>query len=805
MQKLVWQNANGVELDLTSGNYGITEWEGFSNTSLNIQQQQVPFQDGGVFLDALIEQRELSVTLAMQDNNNLELRYQQRRELISALNPKLGEGYLIYTNDFISKRIKCVPQIPLFETHNSDTVGTPKASLSWTACSPYWEDLEETVVEIGAGEIQNITNNGDIKVGVQINIPPYTPNPNIKNKTTMQTINYKGIEQTELQINTAVGNKTVLSKDFTFDWLYGATISGIATDGNVTLFYGSKIIILKDTDNNYKKINTDSFPIVVNISRIKYINNKFIAIGNAGFVATSDNGEDWETKRYIYPSGEHLTDIDFGDGKYVVCGENGNILTSQDLLNWNIIAGQLTTDKFRTVVYGGGIWVIGGEDTSSSSTSSVFSVSTNTTTWNRTVVQGASIRYMCYGNGKFVGTAYNGYIWKSGDGQNWQYTNIGTTNNLKEIIYTNKFVVITQNGQVAYSEDVENWELKTIRNDDLLQTIIFAENKYFVAGLKTLVMASIDLETWETYKEFLYGTIRSLLVNDGFVLASADTNIIKSTDLINWELITTTSSQMKLKYVNGKYIAFGTSIMWSEDLINWQSTSWVSTMYDIDYGNGLYVGVGYGGTIATSEDLSSWTVRTSGVSNTLNGVAFGNGKFVAVGQTRNILYSTDGINWNYTQMAAQTIYNGIVYYKNLFITTSLVSVCVSIDGITWEAKPAITTNTNELKTVKVVEGQIVVIAETSCFFGADGNKWVEKFVGSGINNLFAIVKYKENYFLGGEKDYRSKDFYINKIQNINAVSDMGLNLIQGQNELQYLNQGADNYITIKYRQKYIGV
>ena len=105
MQKLVWQNANGVELDLTSGNYGITEWEGFSNASLNVQTQTVPFQDGAVYLDALVEQRELSVTRAMQDNNNLELRYQQRREIISALNPKLGEGYLIYTNDFISKRI----------------------------------------------------------------------------------------------------------------------------------------------------------------------------------------------------------------------------------------------------------------------------------------------------------------------------------------------------------------------------------------------------------------------------------------------------------------------------------------------------------------------------------------------------------------------------------------------------------------------------------------------------------------------------------------------------------------------------
>ena len=90
MQKLVWQNSIGDSVDLTSGNYGITEWEGFSNAPLNIQSQQVPFQDGAVFLDALMEQRELSVILKMQDNGNLENRYRMRRELIHILNPKLG-------------------------------------------------------------------------------------------------------------------------------------------------------------------------------------------------------------------------------------------------------------------------------------------------------------------------------------------------------------------------------------------------------------------------------------------------------------------------------------------------------------------------------------------------------------------------------------------------------------------------------------------------------------------------------------------------------------------------------------------
>ena len=120
MQKLVFRNANGIELDLTSDPFGITEWEGFSADELNIQSQQVPFQDGSVFLDALLGERELAVTVAMNDGNNLEKRYRLRREMISALNPKLGEGVLIYTNDFLSKQIHAIPQLPVSKNHNSN-------------------------------------------------------------------------------------------------------------------------------------------------------------------------------------------------------------------------------------------------------------------------------------------------------------------------------------------------------------------------------------------------------------------------------------------------------------------------------------------------------------------------------------------------------------------------------------------------------------------------------------------------------------------------------------------------------------
>lgn len=210
MQKLVWQNSNGDEIDLTSGNYGITNWEGFSNTSLDIQTQKVPFNDGSVYLDSLLNERELNVTLAIQDNNDLEARYRLRRELIHILNPKLGEGYLIYTNDFTSKRIKCIPQVPLFENHNSNDSGTPKASLSWTACEPYWEDLEETILEIINGQKMTLNNEGDTSCGVKINVYDSGTNVQIKNEVDGKRIEIEQISQnSNVYINTNVGEKSV--------------------------------------------------------------------------------------------------------------------------------------------------------------------------------------------------------------------------------------------------------------------------------------------------------------------------------------------------------------------------------------------------------------------------------------------------------------------------------------------------------------------------------------------------------------------------------------------------------------------
>ena len=326
MRKLVWQNSLGDEINLTKSPFGVINWEGFSNAPLNIQSQQVPMQDGSVFLDALIENRDLNVTLSIQDGNDLEKRYELERQLIHILNPKLGEGYLIYTNDFISKRIKCIPQIPLFPNKNSNDPGTQKGELAWTACEPYWEDLEETSIFLRAGSQTQIINNGDTKIGMKIDFfTNDVTEPQIKSFTENKTIKLNGNFQNEINIETNFGKKKITTRELIFN------LSNIGV-------------------NLYSITYSESLGL-------------FISVGNNGTILTSSDGINW-TSRTSGVS-KDLNSITYSEslGLFVVVGENGTILTSSDGINWTSRTSGVSTWLY-SVTYSEslGLFVVVGEN-----------------------------------------------------------------------------------------------------------------------------------------------------------------------------------------------------------------------------------------------------------------------------------------------------------------------------------------------------------------------------------------------------------------------------------------------------------
>jgi photosystem II stability/assembly factor-like uncharacterized protein len=70
-----------------------------------------------------------------------------------------------------------------------------------------------------------------------------------------------------------------------------------------------------------------------------------------------------------------------------------------------------------------------------------------------------------------------------------------------------------------------------------------------------------------------------------------------------------------------------------------------NSLYSAVYGDSQFVAVGDKGTILTSPDAATWTVKKSGTKFLLSSVTFGNGHFVTVGDSGMILISPDGTTW----------------------------------------------------------------------------------------------------------------------------------------------------------------
>ena len=292
MQKLVFTNANGESVDFTDfENYCVTSWEGFANVSQEVQSQTVPFHDGSVYIDTLLNDRDLTITVAMNDKGNLQRRYELKENLISILNPKMGIGKLVYTNDYLSRQISVVTAIPVFPTKNINDNGTLKFSVSFTANDPYWEDLESKSVFVDSRTPASPINSGDVPVNVELRFCGYgAENPKIVNSATGQFIQFNGTLEGLMKVNTNFGKKTAINEILQTNLIYGGTCRSFANSASVLISVGSVIMASK----NGLDFEILSYPLENELTDVVYADdlNLFVAVGK-DIVMTSPDGFNW--------------------------------------------------------------------------------------------------------------------------------------------------------------------------------------------------------------------------------------------------------------------------------------------------------------------------------------------------------------------------------------------------------------------------------------------------------------------------------------------------------------------------------
>lgn len=839
MQKLVFVNGAGTQIDLTAGNFGITNWEGLSNTGLNIQTQQVPFEDGAVFLDALMEPREITVTIAICDGNNLELRYQKKRELISALNPKFGEGTLIYTNDYLSKQIKVVPQIPLFENKNSNDAGTLKASVAFSCPSPYWEDLEETEVTFGINEQPKINNNGDVPTHLLINF--YTnnvTNPEITNLNNNKKIKYLGNLSTSLQINTNAGKKDVKTETITSE------LQNLLTSNYV---------------------------------RIKIVNHIFFIVGLNGLVLSSNDGEKWNCINTGYKY--NFYDITYNENlnKYFIGGEsngaNGRMICSTDLLNWQEISlsgmsvnkvycleysKQLNLMVFVDSYYGtiyssadGETWTLRGSSGSThfvkllwvddlslfiliGSLSAKIITSADGETWTeRMNLFNSYLDDITYSKKlhKFVGVG-NYAVYQSEDGITWNtLTNQGVGPDAKSVCYsenTELFLIVGLEGKIKYTRNPTNgvaWSTLESFTDSNFTNIIYnqAIGNYLIVSSNMETFRSTDGFKWESISKG-NSLILSQIIYEKTHKILCIGSIYNSIDSKSWIYNATNQGALvayssKQKFFIASKALPNNIVYYSQDGKSWEEkTANINFLANkLIYNENLDMFIMAGFSLCISNDGINWTeaMQYMGAVDICD-IPTKNEMVILSGNIYDgftILKSNDGTNWTQTAQLGTSKLDGLTYSEQLgmyLVVGNSGLVKYSYDLINW-----VTVNAD----VAYNLSKVVYIKELGMFFSA-GEDGVVAYSFNGVDwkymqlnidsNLIGIVYNPDEdaIIVSGNNSVILKFNFMfdeNVIQNISNDSDMNFNLDVGENQLRLNKESGAFICRVLYRQKYIGV
>ena len=223
MEKITYTNSLGNTLTFDyTGEYILTGFTGMNAAEVLPATATGYKQNGQTLNDVVLGIRVITLNILLFGN-----RYEKKRNLDRLFNPLFGEGTLVYTNDYQSKMIKCIPTITPQIKSREGCLFVVEVEL--TAHNPFFLDVAENVMKMddytggltfplaGAmkfaekGDLSRINNTGDYLTPIRAEFRGDAINPVLKNETTGEFIKVNTTLELgeKLWIDTTYGNKTV--------------------------------------------------------------------------------------------------------------------------------------------------------------------------------------------------------------------------------------------------------------------------------------------------------------------------------------------------------------------------------------------------------------------------------------------------------------------------------------------------------------------------------------------------------------------------------------------------------------------
>jgi len=327
----------------------------------------------------------------------------------------------------------------------------------------------------------------------------------------------------------------------------------------------------------------------------------------------------------------------------------------------------------------------------------------------------------------------------------------------------------SNSGRLITSTDTVVWTIRTSLSTAAIQDIIFENSIYLYCDFLGAIGHSTDAINWTLRTSGLLNIdLNALTYGNGvYVVGGNSSSLATSTDTIHWIIGTGYSTSgyngLSFDFDNNLYLsAASDGVGVSSDAISWElRTSGLSTPIRIVYGNGKYLSANNAGRVAGSTDAIHWTLRTTnGIGGNLISMLKYENNFYHIGHRNDgYLISTDSIVWERKNIKSISgvgaDVSGIVYNSGLYVLSSSViqtstelyndsALITSTTGIIWSSRT--TTITSDYINGVAYDGSSYVAVGGGYL---EGSLWTQRTSGFGTSTINTISYVNNLYVAGG--------------------------------------------------------